>query len=276
MNMETLERIHESCKSQSHLEYTNIFTPTRHILQTIRRIWKTDRVHGLPAVAAPTFFPSASRGKDAWWGTQDTKTTYLWDSMDDQDRQDTLEKLKTTSGWTVWKTRDKEWSPTLREAGFCQLLNIHKSKREECWGFKIKGWWRKGDIRTTKPRKSFECWVKTTSDAPIGAQDSLTKALTAPQHNVGKDTYIVDLESDEKLYWLGTESGVLGAFGFEGACTAGDGSCDPSTKSMGAGFCNFNTMKWNTTTPLTNGPLQDQRLRESSKVGREEEGLRSN
>ena len=276
MNMETLERIHESCKSQSHLECANIFTPTRHILQTIRRIWKTDRVHGLPAVAAPTFFPSASKGKDAWWGTQDTKTTYLWDSMDDQDRQDTLEKLKTTSGWTVWKTRDKEWSPTLRETVFYQLLNIHKSKREECWGFKIKGWWRKGDIRTTKPRKSFECWVKTTSDAPIGAQDSLTKALTAPQHNVGKDTYIVDLESDEKLYWLGTESGLLGAFGFEGACTAGDGSCDPSTKSMGAGFCNFNTMKWNTTTPLTNGPLQDQRLRESSKVGREEEGLSSN
>ena len=70
----------------------------------------------------------------------------------------------------------------------------------------MKGWWRKGDIRTTKSRKSFECWVKTTSDAPVGAQDSLTETLTAPQHNVGKDVYIVDLESDEKVYWLGTES----------------------------------------------------------------------
>ena len=45
---------------------------------------------------------------------------------------------------------------------------------------------------------------------------------------------------------------------------------------MGVGFCNFNTMKWNTTTSLTHGSLQDQRLRESSKVGREEEGLSSN
>ena len=27
LNMETLERIHESCKSQSHLECANIFTP---------------------------------------------------------------------------------------------------------------------------------------------------------------------------------------------------------------------------------------------------------
>ena len=45
---------------------------------------------------------------------------------------------------------------------------------------------------------------------------------------------------------------------------------------MGAGFCNFNTMQWNTTAPLTHEPLQEQRLRESSKVGREEEGLSSN
>ncbi len=276
LNMETLERIHESCKSQSHLEYADIFTPTRHILQAIRRTWKIDRVHGLPAVAAPTFFPSASKDNDTWWGSQDTKTVYLWDSMDDQDRQNTLEKLKTTSEWTIWKTRDKEWSPALLKAGFHQLLNIHKDKQTECWGFKIKGWWRKGDIRTTKPRKTFECWVKTTSDVPTGAQKSLAEALTTPQHNVGKDAYTVDLESDEKLYWLGTESGLLGAFGFEGACTAGDGSCDPPTKSMGSGFCNFSTMQWNTTTPLSHALLQEQRLRESSKVGREEEGLSSN
>jgi hypothetical protein len=97
----------------------------------------------------------------------------------------------------------------------------NKDKKAECWGFKIKGWWRKGDIRTTKPRKSFECWVKTTSDVPTGSQKSLTEALTAPQHNVGKDTYTVDLENNEKLYWLGMESGLLGAFGFEGACTGG-------------------------------------------------------
>ncbi len=200
LNMETLERIHESCKSQSHLECVEIFTPTRHILQAIRRTWKTDRVHGLPAVVAPTFLPSASKGNDAWWGSQDTKTIYLWDSMDDQDRQNTLENLKITSGWTIWKTRDREWSPVLCESGFHQLLNIHKDKRAEYWGFKIKGWWRKGDIRTTNPRKSFECWVKTTSDVPIGTQKSLTEALTVPQHNVGKDAYIVDLESDEKLY----------------------------------------------------------------------------
>ncbi len=82
-------------------------------------------------------------------------------------------------------------------------------------GFKIKGWWRKGDIRTTKTRKFFECWVKTISDVPTGAQEALTETLMTPQYNVGKDAYTVDLESNENLYWLGTESGLLGAFGFD-------------------------------------------------------------
>ena len=111
LNMDTLVRIHESCKSQSHVKYADIFTPTRHILQVIRRTWKPDRVQGLPTVVVPTFFPSAS-----------------------------------TSEWTIWKIRDKEWSPALEETGFHQLLNIHKDKKAECWGFKITGWWRKGDI----------------------------------------------------------------------------------------------------------------------------------
>ena len=78
---------------------------------------------------------------------------------------------------------------------------------------------RKGDIRTTKTRKSFECWVKTTSDVSTGAQESLTETHLVSRHNVGKDAYTVDLKSNEKLYWLDTESGLLGAFGFEEACT---------------------------------------------------------
>ncbi len=36
---------------------------------------------------------------------------------------------------------------------------------------------------------------------------------------------------------------------------------------MGAVFCNVSTMRWNTTTPLTHALLQEQRIRECSKVG---------
>ena len=98
----------------------------------------------------------------------------------------------------------------------------------------------------------------------------------APQHNVGTDAYTDDLENNKKLYWLVTESDLLGAFCFEGAYTVGDDSCDPPTRSMGVGFCNFSVIQWNTTTPLPQELLQKQWIREYSKVDREEEGLSSN
>ena len=60
------------------------------------------------------------------------------------------------------------------------------------------------------------------------------------------------------------------------AGTVWDGSCDAPSRSTGAEFCNFKSMKWNTTEPLTSNLLGEQRILESSKVGREEEGLSSN
>jgi hypothetical protein len=67
--------------------------PTRHLLLTLKRLWQLDRVHGLPVVAAPVFFPSASKGKEYWWGTQDSSTVFLWDTMGDEDRRNSLETL---------------------------------------------------------------------------------------------------------------------------------------------------------------------------------------
>ena len=151
--------------------------------------------------------------------------------MDDQDRQNTMDALEESTEWTIWKTKDKRWTPLLRQAGYPQLLDRHKNQQSDCWGFKIKGWWRRGDIRATKPKKSFECWVKTAKDVPTEAKKTLMEALMAPQQNAGKDEYIVDLEDNENLYCLVTESGLIGAFDFTEACTVGGGSCDPPTRS---------------------------------------------
>jgi hypothetical protein len=46
---------------------------------------------------------------------------------------------------------------------FHQLLNIHKDTQDDCWGFKIKEWWRGGDIRVKKPKKRHSLWPITTS-----------------------------------------------------------------------------------------------------------------
>jgi hypothetical protein len=113
--LDTLDKIQASCNSQAHLEEANVFTPTRHLLLAIKQLWQTERVHGLPAVTAPAFFPSASKGNECWWGTQDSKTVYLWDSMDDKDRRDSMDTLRTQDGWVVWKTNDKEWTQKLEK-----------------------------------------------------------------------------------------------------------------------------------------------------------------
>ena len=54
---DTLINIHASCRSQEGLEEANRFTLTRQLLLKIKRTWQLDRIHGLPAVAAPAFFP---------------------------------------------------------------------------------------------------------------------------------------------------------------------------------------------------------------------------
>ncbi len=95
-------------------------------------------IHGLPAVAAPTFFPKAYRNKDTWWETKaqespstrtprdeqnetepaeieyvwdssdeqeegdTTKTAYMWDSMDEEDRADTIDILKQSDKRVIW------------------------------------------------------------------------------------------------------------------------------------------------------------------------------
>ncbi len=132
-------------------------------------------------------------------------------------------KFQQTDEWVIWKTKDK-WSSFLTEADFHQLLYIKKDIQEECWGSKIKGWWRTGDIWVKKPKKIFEYWVKDKTKVPLGVQDTIITTLQTPNHNFGKDEYVIDMTGHEMHYWQGTESGLLGVFKFQGACTAGDGS----------------------------------------------------
>ena len=273
---DTLAKIQASCKTQESLEEANVFSPTRHLLLTIKRLWQIDRVHDLPAVAAPAFFPSVSKGGECWWGTQDVNTVYLWDTMDNEDRQDSLEALREKDNWVIWKTKDNKWTQELQRAGFHQLLSLNKNTRADCWGNKIKGWWRRGDIKATKCKKTRECWVKSLVNAPSESSKDITEALITPGQNYGKDSYTIDLTGSEATYWVGTESGLLGTFHFDGSCTAGDGSCDVKSLSMGAGFCNLHSLKWVTEEPLTPTRLQEQRSKQSHKVGREEEGMSSN
>jgi hypothetical protein len=69
------------------------------------------------------------------------KTAYIWDSMDEEDRADTIDNLKQSDKLVIWKSKDK-WSASLKDKGFHQLLYLKKDILDDCWGSKIKGWWR--------------------------------------------------------------------------------------------------------------------------------------
>jgi len=69
-----------------------------------------------------------------------------------------------------------------------------------------------------------------------------------------KDECQVRLKGGERDYWMGTEIGMLGGYGFQGQVTAGDES-DKQGK-MGAGYNN----------------LRRKKKKQQCKVGREEEG----
>jgi len=100
------------------------------------------------------------------------------------------------------------------------------------------------------------CWVHKDLTVTTNQVQAL---LTAARASGGKDECQVRLTGIEREYWMGTEIGRLGGYGFRGTVTAGDGSNQRGGK-MGAGYVK----------------LRKQRKRQQMKVGREEEGSSSN
>jgi len=74
----------------------------------------------------------------------------------------------------------------------------------------------------------------------------------------GKDQCRVRLKGREHDYWMGSDIGMLGGYGFQGLVTAGDVS--GKTRKMGAGYNN----------------LRRKKKKQQCKVGCEEEGSSPN
>ena len=53
---------------------------------------------------------------------------------------------------------------------------------------------------------------QSPENVPRETGKDIEKALKTPGQNYGKDSYVIDLTGSETAYWLGTESGLLGAF----------------------------------------------------------------
>jgi len=93
-----------------------------------------------------------------------------------------------------------------------------------------KAWWRQGNIKYAMSEKYASCWVH--QDCHV-ADEQKAALKTAAGVSGEKEECQMRLKGRERDYWMGTEIGMLGGYGFQGQVTAGDGS-DKQGK-MGAG-----------------------------------------
>ena len=108
----------------------------------------------------------------------------------------------------------------------------------------MKGWWKRGDIKTAASKIGMQCWIHTRGAEMLRAKTAERKQGTRLEEAVDRieqawkcehrsDEYKLTLQGPERFFWLGSEAGLLGIFDFPGIIAGGDGSEDAG--KMGAG-----------------------------------------
>ena len=95
-----------------------------------------------------------------------------------------------------------------------------------------RSWWRQGILKNDSKRGYASCWVHKDLTATT---KKIRFLLTAARASGGKDNCHVRLTGIGREYWIGTEIGRLGSYGFRGAVKAGDGS-NQKGKKIGANY----------------------------------------
>jgi ribonuclease HI len=176
-----------------------------------------------------------------FWGKEQGPTVFLWESLGEEGREECEQAIRMRKDWVVW-------SRARPAKGDCKIRGFEQEVQ--------KGWWKRGDVEAKLNTVNMTAWVHKECDSiQTGA---LTKLQEAWDSSEQKDECIVCLDDLERAYWMGTEIGQLGGYGFQGVALGVDGSCKDGR--MGAGCCKFRKEG------------EDRRAR----VGREEEGASSN
>jgi hypothetical protein len=77
-----------------------------------------------------------------------------------------------------------------------------------------KGWWKRGDVEAKLNTVNMTAWVHRECD--VIEEEAITKLQEAWDSSEQKDECIVQLNDLEGAYWMGTEIGQLGGYGFQG------------------------------------------------------------
>ena len=98
-----------------------------------------------------------------------------------------------------------------------------------------KGWWKRGDVEAKLNTVNMTAWVH--KECKGIEEEAITKLQEAWDSSEQKDECTVRLNDLEGAYWMGTEIGQLGGYGFQGVTLGVDGSCKDGR--MGSGCCKF-------------------------------------
>jgi hypothetical protein len=82
--------------------------------------------------------------EDAWDPSDEQEegvrktTSYIWDSMDEEDREDTMDILKQSDEWVIWKSKDKwtksRWLPPVPPHQEGHQVTLRTYLRDLCVG----------------------------------------------------------------------------------------------------------------------------------------------
>ena len=254
---------------QESLEEQGYRSPSWRVLKALQAVHGARVSVGETAVGAAPMFQSARRGKETLWGDNEGPMVVLWDSLDEQGKKEVLADLDGQKDWVLWKKVPKtkeEWleDNSLTTVGVC----IFKGNAKQGGSVKVKGWWKRGDIKTAASKVGMQCWIHTEGAEKLRAQAAEREQGTRLEEVVNRieqawkceqrsDEYKLTLQGPEQFFWRGSEAGLLGIFDFPGILAGGDGSEDAG--KMGAGvWC------WH-----------DRAQHWGIRVGREEEGSNS-
>ena len=208
-------------------------------------------------MSAPPFFQSAGRGDLQFWEEDDRPTVVVWQSLSESEQEQWSKKMGKSKDWVVWcrsRKKDKEQRPFeadgkqifLNRSKHIKAKAGEKMDKEGGQGQSVRwnAWWQQSKIKCAVSEEYASCWVHQNCHCEVADEEKAALKKAAGESGA-KDEFQVRLKGRERDYWMGTEVGMLGGYGFQGQVTAGDAS-DLGQKGqtrMGAGYNNLRRKK---------------------------------
>ena len=228
--------VSEEVRRQHGFERAGMRSISWRLLKAIQAATGAEVLIGGTAVVTPPFFRAMGRGNRAIWGELEGPAIVLWDQMDDLERKQWQQAFANRTDWVILCERSQRHhacsGPLPPGKDWC-VLHRGGTQGEDRRGraLREKGWWHRGSVRLAENSHTLVCRVPSNTGMRAHGRYGIEQAWFCRRE---KDDLSMHLEGLEGDYWLGTEAGSIGAYGFRGVVMATDGSATHG--KMGAGY----------------------------------------